>query len=149
MMERRLEGRFLCADLVRVDWLAGSGESGEGEPDMGEQGEGEFRTVEAVLEDICTLGACVQVEEGIPLGTAIRLSARSALVSSAPDDTRETARFSGHVSYCAYRDYGYFVGIRFSDETHWSSRIFAPRHLTNLAALSGKDDSISGNLTEM
>ena len=46
------------------------------------------------------------------------------------------ARFSGHVSYCAYRDYGYFVGIRFSDETKWSSGVFEPQHLTNLASLS-------------
>jgi hypothetical protein len=138
MMERRLEGRFLCADLVRVDWLAGGGESGDGEP-----GRGEFRTVEAVLEDISPLGACVQVEEQIPLGAAILLSAHSGLVSAAPNDTGETARFSGHVSYCAYRDYGYFVGIEFSDETHWSSLIFAPRHLTNVAALSDRDDSVS------
>jgi hypothetical protein len=138
MMERRLESRFLCADLVRVDWLASRGESGRVE-----QGEGEFRTVEAVLEDISTLGACVQVEERIPLGAAILLSAHSGLISSAPNDTGEAARFSGHVSYCAYRDYGYFVGIRFSDETHWSSLIFAPRHLTNLAALSERDDSAS------
>jgi hypothetical protein len=132
MMERRLESRFLCADLVRVDWLAA----------RGEQGEGEFRTVEAVLEDISTLGACVQVEEQIPLGAAILISAHSDPVSSATSG-RETAQFSGHVSYCAYRDYGYFVGIRFSDETHWSSVLFEPRHLTNLAALSERDDSAS------
>ena len=135
-MERRLEGRFLCADLVKVDWLAGGGER--------ERGEGEFGTVEAVLEDISTLGACVQVEERIPLGAAIRLSTHPGLVNSAPDGVDETARFSGHVSYCAYRDYGYFVGIQFSDETHWSSLIFEPLHLTNLAALSERGDSASG-----
>src|SRR5580700_6867620 len=105
MMERRLESRFLCADLVRVDWSAGGVESCEGKQGRSESCEGEFRTAEAVLEDISALGACVQVEERIPLGTAILLSAYSGLVSSAPNDTGETARFSGHVSYCAYRDY--------------------------------------------
>src|ERR1700677_1632426 len=124
MMERRLESRFMCADLVRVDWLAG----------RGEEGEGECRTVEAVLEDISTLGACVQVEEQIPLGSAILISARSESVSSVPRGAGESAQFSGHVSYCPYRDYGYFVGIRFSDETHWSNVIYEPRHLTNLVA---------------
>jgi hypothetical protein len=105
MTERRFEGRFLCADLVRVDWLAG------------------LRTAEAVLEDISALGACVQVEEYIPPGAAISIL------------TTESARFTGWVSYCVYRDYGYFVGIRFSAETRWSSGVFVPQHLTNLAEL--------------
>ena len=119
-----------------MDWLAGGGDR--------EPGEGEFGTAEAVLEDISTLGACVQVEERIPLGAVIRLSAHPSLVNSTADGAEEIARFSGHVSYCAYRDYGYFVGIEFSDETHWSSVIFEPLHLTNLAALSERNDSASG-----
>jgi hypothetical protein len=111
MIERRLESRLLCADLVTVDWLP---------PVSAVQDN--FRTVEAVLEDISALGACVQVEVPIPPGAAISISVRST-------------RFSGLVSYCVYRDEGYFVGIRFSKETKWSSRIFEPRHLTNLEAL--------------
>jgi len=101
----------MCADLVRVDWVSG---------------EGGFRTMEAVLEDISPVGACVQVEECIPIGAAISIAATSG----------EAARFSGHVSYCVYRDYGYFVGIQLSDETRWSSVAFEPQHLTSLAALS-------------
>ncbi len=111
MNERRLENRFMCADLVRVDWLSG---------------ENEFRTVEAVLEDISPVGACVQVEECIPLGAPISIASASG----------EAARFAGHVSYCVYRDYGYFVGIQLSGDTRWSSGAFEPRHLTSLAALS-------------
>lgn len=121
----------MCADLVKVDWQAG---------------ESAFGTAEAVLEDISTLGACVQVEERIPLGATISISANSGPADSTPNDPRldgfrEPARFSGHVSYCAYRDYGYFVGVRFSDETRWSSGVFEPQHLTNLASLSETDDS--------
>jgi hypothetical protein len=112
MNERRFEGRFLCADLVRVDWLAGS------------------RTAEAVLEDISALGACVQVEEYIPPGTAISISTIGGHA-----DFKDAARFTGWVSYCVYRDYGYFVGIRFSTETRWSSGVFEPQHLTNLEDL--------------
>lgn len=122
----------MCADLVKVDWTAG---------------ESAFGTAEAVLEDISTLGACVQVEERIPLGAAISISANPGPADSAPDGSkldgyREPARFSGHVSYCAYRDYGYFVGVRFSDETKWSSGVFEPQHLTDLASLSEADDSV-------
>jgi hypothetical protein len=109
MIERRFESRFMCADLVRAGWRAGDA----------------FRTVEAVLEDISALGACVQVDEPIPPGTAISISVRAG----------ETVQFCGHVSYCVFRDYGYFVGIRFSNETRWSSGIFEPRHLTNLEEL--------------
>jgi hypothetical protein len=112
MMERRFESRFLCADLVKVDWLAGTSA-------------GALRTVEAVLEDISALGACVQVDEPIPPGATISISVRAG----------ETVRFSGHVSYCVFRDYGYFVGIRFSNETRWSSGVFQPRHLTSLEEL--------------
>jgi hypothetical protein len=118
MTERRFESRFLCADLVKVDWLAHGGS----EADVVEAEIAALRTVEAVLEDISALGACVQVEEPIPPGAAISISVN-------------TVHFSGHVSYCVFRDYGYFVGIRFSDETRWSSGIFKPRHLTSLEAL--------------
>ncbi|HVV44668.1 MAG TPA: PilZ domain-containing protein [Bryobacteraceae bacterium] len=114
MMERRFESRFLCSDLIQVDWAAGAASP---------------RSVEAVLEDISSLGACVQVEESIPPGAAI-----SMLVPGG-----ETVRFSGHVAYCIYRDFGYFVGIRFSNGTRWSSGIFQPMHLTNLRDLVPDD----------
>jgi hypothetical protein len=107
--DRRLEGRFLCADLVRLTWRKGDC----------------LHDVEAVLEDISPVGACVQVEEEIPIGASITLSAGSKTLS-------------GLVSYCAYRDYGYFVGIRFSDETHWSSSVFLPQHLLSLQGLASE-----------
>jgi hypothetical protein len=118
MNERRFESRFLCADLVRVDWLEGEDEC--------RNAAGVLRTSEGVLEDISPLGACVQVEEHIPPGTNVSISAMS-------DDE---VRFFGNVSYCVYRDYGYFVGIHLYDETRWSPGEFEPRHLTSLAALS-------------
>ena len=61
MNERRFEGRFLCADLVRVDWLEG----GERLPDA----PGAFWKI------FLALGACVQVEERIPPGTGISIAA--------------------------------------------------------------------------
>src|SRR5439155_5090714 len=87
LSEKRFESRCLCAQLVRVGWSGGM--------------------VEAVLEDISALGGCVQVEEPIPLGSALALSIGDSA-------------FRGHVCYCVYRDYGYFVGIRFAEDTVWS-----------------------------
>ena len=110
MNERRMESRFLCADLVKVSWFVA---------------EGEARAVEAVLEDISHVGGSFQVEEEIPLGTEIQL-------------TIGDWTFDGEGCYCTYRDYGHFVGIRFSDDTVWSSDQVAPQHLVNLQALSGQ-----------
>ena len=129
MIERRFEGRFLCADLVVVEWRADKGSGADS------------RTVEAVLEDISAMGACVQVDERIPFGAAISISVSAGPVDAGPVRANP-ARFSGHVSYCVYRDYGYFVGIRFSDETRWSSGVFEPQHLTNLEALMLSGENI-------
>jgi hypothetical protein len=129
MMKRRFEGRFLCADLVKVDWLAGEAAGEMTGAASGERSEN-ARTAEAVLEDISASGACVQVEEFILPGAAISISTIAGLA-----DPIEITRFTGWVSYCVYRDYGYFVGIQFSNETKWSSGAFEPQHLTNLEAL--------------
>ncbi|HWE51171.1 MAG TPA: hypothetical protein VG273_15370 [Bryobacteraceae bacterium] len=115
MSERRLDSRFLCADLVRVNWMTGHDVDGRRET----------RTVEAVLEDVCETGACVQVEEMIPVGTPVVISVV---------DRRGETQFCGNVQYCLYRDFGYFAGIRLLEETKWSSGIFLPQHLTDLGA---------------
>lgn len=112
MDERRFESRFLCSDLIQVEWTCSGGKGGS-------------LAVEAVLEDISPLGACVQVDEPIPTGAAISIVVKNG----------DTPRFPGHVSYCIRRELGYFVGIRFASETRWSSGLFEPLHLTNPQAL--------------
>jgi len=113
MNERRFETRLLCAQLARVEWTIG---------------QDRFRTAEALLEDISPLGGCVQVESPIPVGTPIEMSFDSS------DGT--AGRFQGRVCYCAYRDIGYFVGVRFSGQHGWSSDMAVPEHLLNLDSLS-------------
>ena len=78
---------------------------------------------DAVLEDISALGACVQVEHSIPVGTPITLVIGKT-------------SFSGRVCYSVFRDYGHFAGIRFSEETEWSAEMVVPRHLTNLETIA-------------
>ena len=108
MSERRVESRFLCADLARLSWV---------------DGEETRQPIEAVLEDISTVGACVQIEESMPLGAMVAISV-------------DGARFTGYVTYCVYRDYGYFVGIHFTGHTSWSAGSWQPGHLTNLQQLA-------------
>jgi hypothetical protein len=116
MNERRLDARYMCADMVTVEWRFGYRLNGRENP----------RRLEAVLEDISSLGACVQVEEVIPIGSLISIST-------------QRSHFLGEVSYCVFRDYGYFVGIRFADETRWSVGKFSPQHLTDLRTFVGSN----------
>jgi hypothetical protein len=37
-----------------------------------------------------------------------------------------------------FRDYGYFVGTRFSSDSRWNEETVIPDHLTNLQALAGR-----------
>lgn len=101
MNERRMEGRLLCADLVRVEW--GS------------------RALDGVLEDISHDGACVQLDELIPPGATVSIR----------EVKGHSPVYRGYAAYCVLRDEGYFVGIHFSRETRWLSTAFEPRHLTD------------------
>ena len=105
--DKRLEGRFLCADLVRLDWVVG---------------EDHLRTEQALLEDISPQGGCVQMDEPVALGSIVML-------------TVGTTPFYGHVCYCTLRDEGYFIGLRFSNDTIWSAGVVRPKHLTNVEQL--------------
>ena len=107
MDDRRSEVRMLCADMVEVRWRDRSGHQ---------------RGTTAILEDICPSGACLQVEETIPLGVEIRW-----------DQSKQV--FQGYVRYCVYREIGYFVGVEFDPSFKWSKKAFKPRHLLDLETL--------------
>ena len=76
----------------------------------------------ALLEDICTSGACLQVETPIPLGVEIRWAAPKQ-------------EFQGYVRYCVYREIGYFVGVEFGASFKLSKKAFKPQHLLDLQSL--------------
>lgn len=99
-MERRVESRLLCADLVEIEWRDSR----------------RTKRLVANLEDISLSGACLQVEEAVPQGTPIRI--------------RHThGELTGVVKYCVYRDIGYFLGVQFDPGSKWSPRAFRPLHL--------------------
>ena len=110
MEKRQADERFLCADLVSLEWLNHLGQP---------------RKEQAVLEDISQLGGCVQLEEPVALGSVVML-------------TVGTTPFYGHVCYCTLREEGYFIGLRFSNDTTWSAGLVKPQHLTSLRQLNSR-----------
>jgi hypothetical protein len=110
MPDRRSEPRLLCAHLV------GLRPSGPG---------GARRGVTAVLEDISSSGACVQVEEAVAAGTPMTLAIG-----------RHT--FPATVRYCVFRDTGYFVGLQFVSGIRWSRERVTPEHLLDPREVKGR-----------
>lgn len=110
MQDQRREARMLCADMVEVHW-----EDERKQP----------QRALALLEDISSYGACLQLENAVPLGTKV-----------AWDCPKQS--FSGQVRYCVFREIGFFVGVEFSDACRWSKKTFMPLHLLDLERLVTK-----------
>jgi hypothetical protein len=103
-MERRLEVRMLCADMVDVCWKDQAGKA---------------QRSTALLEDICASGACLQLETPVPLGSEIWWECPKQ-------------KFKGYVRYCVYREIGYFAGVEFTAASQWSKKAYKPQHLLDL-----------------
>lgn len=101
MLNRRIELRLLCADLVDVQWKDQTGR---------------IRRGVANLEDISLSGACLQVEKPVALGSPFRI-------------INSSGTLEGKVKYCVFRDIGYFLGVEFDPGTQWSKHQFKPQHL--------------------
>ena len=101
MLDRRVEPRLLCADLVNLCWKDKTG-----------------RTKKSVanLEDISLSGACLQVDHPIPLQTTVRIN-------------HGKGDLMGHVRYCVFREIGYFLGVEFDNGSRWSQKQYKPQHL--------------------
>lgn len=110
IMDRRVEPRLLCADLVDVQWKDQAGRT---------------RRSVANLEDISLSGACLQVEHPVALGTAYRISYPKGILT-------------GRVKYCVFREIGYFLGIEFEPGTRWSRDDFQPQHLLDPRKLANR-----------
>ena len=116
MLERRWERRLLCADLVEVEWQDRAGRA---------------LSTTAILEDISPSGACLQTDDPVPAEALIRVRHGRKILE-------------GKVSYCAYRDIGYFTGVNFTAKQKWSRRVFRPKHLVDPAKLEGAADANPG-----
>ena len=97
----------MCADMVAVQWKSETGEQ---------------QQATALLDDISTSGACLNLDSPLPLGTAVVIEYRKG-------------RLEGSVCYCVFREIGYYVGVHFKPATKWSPRQYRPRHLLDLKTL--------------
>ena len=107
MLNRRIEPRMLCADLVDIHWRDQNGR---------------LRRGVANLEDISLSGACIQVERPVSLGSTVNI-------------THTNGELAGKVKYCVFREIGYFLGIEFDPGSRWSQREFKPQHLLDPRSL--------------
>lgn len=101
MRNRRAEPRMLCADIVDVSWRDKAGK---------------LRRAIANLEDISLSGACLQLEQPVPLHTEIKISLPKG-------------ELAGRVCYCVFRETGYFLGLEFQPGCKWSMHTYRPQHL--------------------
>ena len=100
---------MMCADVVEASWA---------------DREGTIQRANALLENISPSGACLQFEVAVPLGVSLRVACPKQ-------------EYIGEVRYCSYQEIGYFVGIQFEPQSHWSRRTYKPRHLLDLQELAG------------
>jgi hypothetical protein len=107
MQDRRAEPRLLCSDIVEVDWTDQSGQP---------------QQTTALLDDIAASGACLNLDNPLPLGTAVVIRYHDG-------------RLEGSVSYCFFQDIGYYIGVHFKPQTRWSPRRYRPKYLLDLKKL--------------
>jgi len=104
MRQRRVENRDLCADLIKMAWT----------PEMES-----FRTEWAILGDISPSGACLEIEEPVPVNAIVELEFGCD-------------RCQAVVQYCKYDKVNYLLGVKFNHGYRWSSNRWEPKHLIQL-----------------
>lgn len=112
MLNRRVEPRMLCADLVDIRWKDHNGRTRRGV---------------ANLEDISLSGACLQVDRPVTLGVDIQIA-------------YPNGELLGIVKYCVFREIGYFLGIEFLDGNRWSQQNYRPQHMLDPRRLMSRSE---------
>ena len=102
MLDRRIEPRMLCADIVDVRWE--------------DQKTGRTRRMTANLDDISRFGACLLVDSAIPVKTPLRIA-------------HAGGELTGKVVYWIWWEVGYFTGVEFDPGCRWSQENYQPQHL--------------------
>ncbi len=114
MDDRRRHPRLLCADLVQIRWSDAEGHAYGGT---------------ANLEDISVSGVCLQVEQPVPLSTKLTVY-------------NNAVEYEGTITYCIYREIGFFIGIEFDSSSRWSIEQFSPAHLLDPTQLVQKEAAL-------
>jgi hypothetical protein len=75
-----------------------------------------FKTEWAILGDISPSGACLEIEEPVPVNAIVELDFGGD-------------RCQAIVQYCKYDKVNYLLGVKFTPEYRWSSNRWEPKHL--------------------
>lgn len=102
MTLERQEDRELCADLVKVQWETDSGD---------------IRCEWAILGDISSSGASLEIDVSIAPDTVVALQF-------------ENEHCKARIKYCRFDKVNYLLGVEFEQGYRWSRRRFKPKHLT-------------------
>ena len=97
----------MCAEMVGIQWTDEAGKQCK---------------CTGLLEDISVSGASLQLDSPIDLGTPLEIAYRKG-------------HLEGSVTYCFFREIGYWVGVRFAPTAKWSPREYRPKHLLDLKKL--------------
>ena len=98
--------RYLCSELVRIEWQENEGAA----------------SATAILEEIWPEGACVQTLQPMRAGTRIWIVGRQAL-------------FLGTLMECQFQTDGYYSQVLFDEDSRWSSRRYKPEHMVSSQAV--------------
>ena len=101
MLDRRVEIRMLCADVVDILW---------------KDENGRVRRSQANLEDISSSGAGLEFEHPVPVLATVRIR-------------HPRGELTGKVKYCVLRETGYLVGVEFDEGCRRLEAGFRPRNL--------------------
>lgn len=102
MTLERQEDRELCAELVKVQWETDSGN---------------IQCEWAILGDISSSGASLEIEVPIPNDTVVSLHFANE-------------HCQARTKYCKFDKVNYLLGVQFEEGYQWSRRRFKPKHLT-------------------
>ncbi len=97
----------MCADIVEVQWIDQAGQ---------------HQQTTALLDDIAPSGACLNLDNPLPLDTSVVIRYRKG-------------RLEGSVCYCFFQDIGYYIGVQFKPDTKWSPTQYRPKYLLDLKKL--------------
>lgn len=109
-----MESQHVCSEMITVC--------------LEDAGGGKGKRLVAILEEISSSSACIQLETPIPTGTRLRL------VCSGCDLACE---FHGKAVDCRYREgVGYYADVQFEPGSEWCADRYRPEHLLDLRLLA-------------
>ena len=106
--DKRRNPREMCSDFVQVVWM----------DDCAHR----ISTL-GVLEDVNPDGLCVSLELPVPKGRKVLIHTRGI-------------KGPGRVCYCELGDYGYRIGLEFSEGCSWDREKWQPKHLLKLGQMT-------------